>query len=150
MPVPILSDGTPLTFEWLNAVANAINTLELNAEENSDIVVDLKGNTEDSAIKILTGVQKLVVNSAKARGRGSIFRENISYGGSFADAGSVVVVAMVTSTNATAKPVAAGVAVGKVTEKNFEATIQMFDDTEDLPKDNFELRFIAVGKKPAV
>lgn len=148
MPVPILSDGTPLTYEWFNAVANAINTLELNAEENSDIVVDLAGNTEDNPIKILTGVKPLVINSTKARGRGYIYRENIKYGGSFADAGSVVVVAMVTATNATKKPVAAGVAVGKVTEKDFEAVIQMFDDTEDFPTYSFELRFIAVGKKP--
>lgn len=147
MPVPILSDGTPLTFEWLNAVANAINTLELNDENNSNISVKQQGSNDED-ISFVTGKKEITVG-APGRKRGIVSRNNIKFPTAFRD-DDVTVVAMVTSTKNNEKPIAAGVAVGGVTATNFDIVVQLFDDDEKFTKDSFEVRYIAIGKRAII
>lgn len=146
MPVPILSDGVPLTYEWLNAVANAINTIEINYEANSNITIT-GTSSEEKDYKILVGKQAIKLSNAN-KTRNIYYRENIKFSEPFPD-DNVTVVAMVTTTNAnTNKPQPAGVAVGGITATNFDITVQMFDDSEKFKKEDFEVRYIAIGTRP--
>lgn len=147
MPVPILSDGTPLTFEWLNTVANAINSLEADNKNNSNILVS--GYIKDVDVLVVTGTKSISVPATKA---GSIHKiNNIKFPVAFKD-NEVVVVAMVTSIpkNGNNSPKPAGVAVGGITKSNFDAVIQLFDDEAAIKNKSFELKYIAIGKRSIV
>lgn len=143
MPVQTLSDGTPLTYEWFNSIANAINSLEIAQKDNSNITVGgIEGETD---WLVLPGKKQISVRVADKRNQ--IFRQNIKFDRPFRD-DDVYVVAMVTN-GIGAQPIAAGVAVSDVNSKGFDCVIQLFDDDEKFEKTKFELRFIAVGHRPA-
>ena len=143
MPVSLLSDGTPLTFEWLNSIANAINNLEIQNADDGNFA----GFTGTRDIQVVTGKETVVITGAESKGS-KIIKKDIAFPVAFSDK-NVVVVAMVTSTAAKQnnKPIPAGVAVGEITETNFDAAIQLFDDENKFGKVSFELRYIAVGKR---
>jgi len=144
MPVQILSDGTPLTYEWFNRVANAINSLEIAQKDNSNITV---GGTEgETDWLVLPGKTKINIKVGNKRDK--IRKENIKFDKAFRD-DDVYVVAMVTSGNG-AEMIAAGCSIGTVTARSFDVIIQLFDDEEKFEKTNFELRYIAVGHRPFI
>ena len=101
MPVPILSDGTPLTFEWLNSVANAINALEVDNKNNSNVLVS--GYIKDTDVQVVTG--KIDVSVSGTKKGVQINRTGIKFPVAFKD-NDVVVVATVshTPTNNSTKP----------------------------------------------
>lgn len=143
MGVSRLSDGTPLTFEWLNSLADAINKLEaLNKDDGS---FDGLAGKED--IQVLTGSVSVNITGRDTKGS-KVIVKNIKFKNPFSDS-KVVVVAMVTSTAAKQnnKPIPAGVAVGEITQNNFDAAIQLFDDEGKFGKTSFELRYVAIGKR---
>ena len=143
MGVSRLSDGTPLTFEWLNSLADAINKLEaLNSDDGS-----FDGLAGKKDIQVLTGSVPVVITGKDATGS-KIIKKNIQFKNAFSDK-KVVVIAMVTSTAAKQqnKPIPAGVAVGEITETSFDAAIQLFDDEGKFGKVSFDLRYVAIGKR---
>jgi ribosomal protein S24E len=146
MPVPILSDGTPLTFEWLNSVANAINALEVDNKNNSNILVS--GYVKDVDVQVVTGKIDISI-SANKKGI-QVRRENIKFPVSFKDS-EVVVVAMVThSVTGSTKPNPAAVSVDGITATKFNATVQVFDADNDIKNEKFEVKYIAIGKRAIV
>jgi hypothetical protein len=147
MGVPNLSDGTPLTYEWLNQVADAINKLDVNSSDYSN--VKFSGDIKGDNILVLTGTENVTVSAKDASG--SVIRiNNIKFKTAFAD-NTVTVIAMVTSNQAKQndKPIAAGVAVGQVTSNNFDAVIQLFADEAKFGKQKLQLKYVAIGKKQA-
>lgn len=143
MGVSRLSDGTPLTFEWLNSLVDAINNLEaLNKDDGS-----FDGLAGKENIQVLTGSKTVNITGKDATGSKVIIKD-IKFKTPFSDK-NVVVIAMVTSTAAKQnnKPIPAGVAVGEITENNFDAAIQLFDDEGKFGKTSFELRYVAIGKR---
>jgi hypothetical protein len=143
--IPTLSDGTPLTFEWLNLVAQTVNRLD--ASNNDDSNVKFDGDIKGDDILVVTGTVPVVVSAKEATGP-VIKKPNIKFPVTFANA-NVTVIAMVTSTAAKQndKPIAAGVAVGQITANNFDAVIQLFADEADFGKKKFQLKYVAIGKK---
>ena len=143
MGVSRLSDGTPLTFEWLNSLADAINNLEaLNKDDGS-----FDGLAGKENVQVLTGSVPVNITGKDTKG-GKIVLKNIKFKNPFSDK-NIVVIAMVTSTAAKQnnKPIPAGVAVGEITPNNFDASIQLFDDEGKFGKTSFELRYVAIGKR---
>lgn len=144
MGVPNLSDGYPLTYEWLNQVADAINKLDASNQDDSN--VKFAGYVSGDDILVVTGSVDISVGANATR---SVIRQNnIAFPVSFAD-NKVTVIAMVTSIAAKqdAEPVAAGVAIGEVTSTNFDAIIQLFADGARFGKKKLQLRYVAIGKK---
>ena len=146
MSVPNLSDGTPLTFEWLNLVADTINRLDV-AKNNDDSNVKFVGDISGSDVQVLTGSVPIDVTVDKAKA-GTITKNNIKFKTAFADK-NVTVVAMVTSSAAAQNdnPVAAAVSVGQITANNFDAVVQVFADSSAVGKKKLTLKYIAIGKK---
>jgi hypothetical protein len=147
MGVPNLSDGTPLTYEWLNQVADAINKLDVNSSDYSN--VKFAGDIKGDNILVLTGTEDITVSQKDASG--SIIRVNgIKFKTAFLD-NTVTVVAMVTSSQARQndKPTAAGVMIGQVTANSFDAVIQFFADEARFGKKKLQLKYVAIGKKQA-
>lgn len=146
MPVPILSDGTPLTFEWLNSVANAINALEVDNKNNSNILVS--GYVKDTDIQVVTGQIDISISGGKKGVQ--VRRENIKFPVTFGSK-EVVVVAMVTHNPSTStKPNPAAISVDGISETKFNATIQVFDADNDIKNEKFEVKYIAIGKRNIV
>lgn len=145
MGIPNLSDGTPLTFEWLNMVADAINKLDLANNDDSNVKFD--GSVKGDDILVVTGSED--INVAGDTIKGSIIRKNnIKFPVAFLN-NNVTVIAMVTSNQAAQndKPVAAGVAVGDISANGFDAVIQLFADEAKFGKKKFQLKYVAIGKK---
>jgi hypothetical protein len=147
MGVPNLSDGTPLTYEWLNQVADAINKLDVNSSDYSNVKFDGNVNGSKDDILILTGTEEITISAANA-GENVIRINNIKFKVAFAS-NNVTVVAMVTSNQALQNdnPVAAGVAVGQITSNNFDAVIQLFADKAKFGKKKLQLKYVAIGPK---
>lgn len=146
MPVPILSDGTPLTFEWLNTVANAINALEVDNKNNSNILVS--GYTKDVDVQVVTG--KFDINISATKKGVQVRRENVKFPVAFKDS-EVIVVAMVThSVSGSTKPNPAAISVDGITQSKFNATIQVFDADNNIKNEKFEVKYIAIGKRAIV
>jgi hypothetical protein len=147
MGVPNLSDGTPLTYEWLNQVADAINKLDVNSSDYSN--VKFTGDIKGDNILVLTGTEDVTVSQKDASGS-TIRINNIKFKTAFSD-NNVTVVAMVTSNQAKQndKPVAAGVMIEKVTSNGFNAVIQFFADEARFGKKKLQLKYVAIGKKQA-
>lgn len=145
MSVPNLSDGTPLTYEWLNQLADTVNVLYAKEEAEPDIL--FVGDVTGKEIQVVTGSVK--INAAGKNISGSkISSNNIKFKKAFADK-KTIVIAMVTSTAAKQNnaPIPAGVAVGEITETGFDAIIQLFNEEKTLGKVSFELKYVAIGKR---
>lgn len=146
MPVPILSDGTPLTFEWLNSVANAINALEVDNKNNSNVLVS--GYIKDDNVQVVTG--RFEVNVSSTKKGVQLRRENIKFPVTFKDS-EVVVVAMVThSVSTSTKPNPAAISVDGIAKDKFNVTIQVFDADNNIKNEKFEVKYIAIGKRAIV
>lgn len=140
MPVNPLSDGTPLTFEWLNSVAEAINRLEIQNADDSN--VKFVGDVNGQDVQIETGTA--TVNATKGV---KAIESQVAFKTPFRD-NSVTVVAMVTTKDK--KPIAAGIAVGQITSKKFNLVIDLFDDSAAFGKNQkVFVKYVAIGKKQA-
>lgn len=147
MGVPNLSDGTPLTYEWLNSLADAINKLDIASSNDSSSLIKFDGDISGNNILVLTGTEDITVSDKEAKG--SVIRKNnIVFKSAFAD-NNVTVIAMVTSNKEAQndKPIAAGIAVGSITANNFDAVIQLFADEAKFGKKKLQLKYVAIGKK---
>jgi hypothetical protein len=137
-----LSDGTPLTYEWLNSLANAINKVVLENEDDSN--VKFAGDIAGEDVLIVTGTEK--IESGSKNFGGSKVTKNITFTPTFAE-GPVTVIAMVTSDKRDDNPVPAAVSVGTVTSTTFDAVIQLFDGSGKFAKNTLTLKYVAIGKK---
>lgn len=147
MPVPILSDGTPLTFEWLNSVASAINSLEIDNKNNSNVLVS--GYIKDTDVQVVTGKVEVTVSGTKKGVQ--INKTGIKFPVAFKDA-DVVVVATVSHNPSAAntKPNPAAISIGGITKNKFDAHIQVFDADNNIKNEKFEIKYIAIGKRAIV
>jgi hypothetical protein len=143
-----LSDGTPLTYEWLNSLANAINKVALENEDDSNVkFVGVGNNGQD--VQVILG--SVTIESGSKKNTGSkILQNNIKFPVAF-DNDDVSVFATITSVGAKQQDnaVPAAVSVGQITFSNFDAVIQLFDGSGKFGKSTLELKYIAVGKKQA-
>ena len=143
MGVPNLSDGVPLTYEWLNQVADAINKIEIQNSDDSNVKFVGKINGQD--IQVLTGSHSVDVPSSQAKGTAYKISD-IKFEKPFAEKPWVVATVYSTTDNTA---LAAGISLANATEINFDATVQMFSDAGNLKTKKFQIRYIAVGKKQA-
>jgi hypothetical protein len=142
-----LSDGTPLTYEWLNSLANAINKVALENEDDSN--VKFVGDISGEDILIITG--SVIIDSGSKKNTGSkILQNNIKFPQAFADS-NVSIFATITSNGVKQhdNAVPAAVSVGEITASNFDAVIQLFDGSGKFGKSTLELKYVAIGKKQA-
>lgn len=144
MGVPNLSDGVPLTYEWLNQIADAINKLEVQNSDDSN--VKFVGKITGQDIQVLTGEERIEVTGTQKAGA-SYKINNIEFSVPFLEAPTVI--AMVQSSTKTKDDIgfAAGVVVGNITNINFDAVVQLFNDSSNLTNKKFYIKYIAIGKK---
>lgn len=144
--INLLTDGTPLTFEWLNSLADAIN--QLSAQNADDSNVQFIGDVEGQDVLVVTGTQTVNIQKESAKGS-QITVNNIQFKNAFKDS-NVVVVAMVTSKASTGAtpPKPAGITVTEITSTNFNAVVQLFDEQQKFGKIKFDIKYVAIGKKP--
>lgn len=147
MPIQILSDGTPLTFEWLNNVAQTLNTLVEQNKDDSN--VKFVGDVNGENVMVATGTKDVVVSTTASKGS-KVSVPNILFPSAFKDS-KVTVIAMVT-TNAIGgytTPSPAGVTVSDITSNGFNAVVQLFDEDKKFGTVKFQIKYVAIGKKPA-
>jgi hypothetical protein len=141
-----LSSSQPLTYEWLNSLADAINKVTLTNEDDSNVKFDGLVLGED--VLVVTGEEQIEYN-AKSAGSTKI-QKNISFNTSFLD-NNIVVVATITAVEyqQTDTPIPAAVAVGEINKTSFDAAIKFFNDSGKFTKGKLVLRYVAIGKRAA-
>jgi hypothetical protein len=148
MPVPQLSDGTPITYDWFNAVSKSISDIEAKLKADETFVLFGESSADSANVQVVTASQAINVKGAAAQK--SLYEFTVNFPKKFID-NKVVVVAMVTTTpDANKKIKPAGVAVGNITSTSFKAVIQLFEDEAKLGTIKLELRYIAIGKREQV
>lgn len=142
-----LSDGTPITYEWLNSLANAINKVVLENEDDSNVKFVGVGDAGGENVQVVLGSVTIESGSKKTAGS-KILQNNIEFPVSFADS-NVTVLATITSNGAKQhdNAVPAAVSVGEITSATFDAAIQLFDGSGKFGKGTLELKYVAIGKK---
>jgi hypothetical protein len=140
MGVPNLSDGNPLSYEWLNQVADAINKLEVQNSDDSN--VKFVGLISGQDVQVLTGSKKVNITAD-----GVQFQvPNIKF-----DTPFVVAIVQTTTSNDDAFPAAVG--ISNITATEFDAVVQTFTTGKKVlgkKGKSFNIRYIAVGKKQVI
>lgn len=147
-----LSSSQPLTYEWLNSLADAINKVTLSNEDDSNVkfVGDTSSTSSISGEDILVQTGSITLDyNAKQAGSTKV-QKNITFPASFLNK-EVVVLAMITSVakEQNDNPIPAAVAVGEITENSFDAVVKFFNDSGKFAKGALQLRYVAIGKRAA-
>lgn len=141
MGVSNLSDGTPLTYEWLNQLADAINKLEVQNSDDSN--VKFVGLVEGDDVQVETGEV-----SFKFGDEIQIQKPNITFKYAFAEPPAVFASVYKKNINFDlAYPAAIG--ISNITATNFDAVVQTFKVGKTILKkgDTGYIRYVAIGKK---
>ena len=150
-----LSDGQPITFEWLNSLVSEINSLksDLAANTKADRANRLRPITYAGDAINTAGKIKVIADQHKvgdAKGGKAAFNAQVSFpGNGFKDA-SVIVVATTDMPKGKSGKAAEqlAVSVANVTKKGFTCTVTPID-SESLSKgQDVFINYIAVGDAP--
>jgi hypothetical protein len=148
-----LSDGIPVTTEWLNGLVEEINALKNNQSSNntgsaaaSKIIEFIgPGLQGSSSIQVLTGVIN-GLSTAKA----DVFEADVNFSVPFADK-NVFIVCTPTFPSVgkrKGKPSKAAASVCAITESSFKLTVMLVDDDDQFTgSKQVSINYIAIGKK---
>ena len=149
-----LSDGQPITFEWLNTIVSEINSLksDLAANTKADRANRLRpityaGDAINSAGKIKVIADQHTLGTVGRTVRGSFNAEVKFPGNGFKDA-SVIVVATVDMAKTKTSAEQAAVSVANVTKTGFYCTVVPIDSESFVNKQAVIINYIAVGDAP--
>lgn len=142
MGVPNLSDGNPLSYEWLNQVADAINKLEVQNSDDSN--VKFVGLIKGQDVQVLTGSKKVNITADGVQ----FPVPNIKFDTPFESAPFVLASIYTTQGEDLSFPAAVG--ISDITSTEFDAIVQVFASGKKvLGKKGkfFFIRYVAIGKK---
>lgn len=142
MGVPNLSDGNPLSYEWLNQVADAINKLEVQNSDDSN--VKFVGLIKGQDVQVLTGSKKVNINADGVQ----FPVPNIKFDTPFESAPFVIATVYTTAKNDASYPAAVG--ISNITATEFDAVVQTFKAGKLVlgqKGKSFFIRYVAIGKK---
>jgi len=155
MPVSRLTDGLPITTEWLNSLADEINSITSSSSSSTQASstgvnqIDILGKFFANTTRPLQIVADRVTVTATA---GTDVAElSPVFQSPFAD-NNVIVVAtpsFVSAGDRLGKPFKASASVGKITSKGFLCSVSLVSDTMEYNKGKEVIvDYIAIGKKP--
>jgi hypothetical protein len=149
-----LSDGIPVTTEWLNNLVDEINVLR-NGGGNSGgqnstaaaTVVDFfgPGLSGSSSIQVLTGTVTGQVTASA-----DVFEADVNFAVPFADANVFVVCTptFASTGSRNGKPAKAAASVCSVTDSLFKLAVMLVDDgNQTAGSKQVTVNYIAIGKK---
>lgn len=152
MPQP-LSDGQPITFEWLNSLASEIESLktDLAANTKADSENRLRPITYSGDAIASAGKIKVIADQQKvgdARSGKAAFNAYVDFpGNGFKDA-SVVVVATADMKKTKTSAEQLAVSVANVTKNGFTCTVTPIDSESLKAGQDVVINYIAVGDAP--
>ena len=145
-----LSDGMPITTEWLNQLVTEINDLKNNSSSSSSStgaaqkVIEfygpgLSGNT---AVQVQTGTFSTTAPAAQKTVEG-----NVNFPVPFAD-NNVFIVTTPSFPDPNGRPAKASASVAGVNASSFKITVMLVTDTDSFGADRaVSVNYIAIGKK---
>lgn len=151
MPQP-LSDGQPITFEWLNSLASEIESLKTELEANSaddktrhrPVIYSGDAIAKAGKIKVIADQQKV----GDARSGKAAFNAYVDFpGNGFKDA-SVIVVATADMKKTKTSAEQLAVSVANVTKDGFTCTVTPIDAESLKAGQDVVINYIAVGDAP--
>ncbi len=155
MAVSRLTDGLPVTFEWLNSLVEEINALSAKvgvSSSGSSVStidnIDVMGSFFNSTTRTIQIIAEEWTGTATA-GRAT-FEDTVKFNPGFADNNVIVVVTAAFVSNGTRKgrPFKASASVGGIDKNKFELTVSLVEDDMDFNKGKqVVVNYIAIGKK---
>ena len=147
-----LSDGQPITFEWLNTLVREVNSLrtDLTANNKADLArvrpIVFAGDAIASAGKIKVIVDQQKIGDAKKTKEA--FNNYVDFpGNGFKDA-SVIVVATADMRKSKTAAEQCAVSVANVTKNGFTCTVTPIDGEALKAGQDVFINYIAVGDAP--
>lgn len=156
MGVSRLTDGLPITTEWLNSLVDEIArvgaavTGTQSAESVAD-VIDVQGQFFKSTTRPIQILAERITGQASA-GSGE-YEHDIVFSPAFADNNVLVVatpsfVSESTTSGRGGRPFKASASVGAITSKGCKLTVTLVDDEQTFNKGkNVVVNYIAIGKR---
>ena len=145
-----LSDGMPITTEWLNQLVAEINELKNSNSSSSSSsqaaqrVVEFYGPglAGNSAIQVQTGSFSTQAAAAQA-----LVEASVNFPIPFAD-NNVFLVATPTFSDSTGRPARSSVSVSNIRAGSFKMTVMLVNDRDAFTADKtVTVNYIAIGKK---
>ena len=143
-----LTDGLPITTEWLNSLVDAINDLTPTSSDSSAIrpvVYTGAALGTSGSLQIEAGE-----HTGTATTGASTYEATVSFNTPFKDNNAIVVVTSTFVSQGTRKnrPFKAACSVGLVTNSKFECSVILTDDDMDFSKGkSVTFNYIAIGKR---
>jgi hypothetical protein len=146
-----LTDGLPITTEWLNSLVDAINDIQGtdNSSGTSGAISHMGiTNSQGNNLIIESGVHTGQVSSAE------VYESTVEFRSAFADSDIVVVttpsfVSSSTNSGRYLLPFKAYTSVGSITKTNFKLSAFLGnDDSTFSAGKTIIVNYIAIGKKP--
>jgi hypothetical protein len=148
-----LSDGIPVTTEWLNGLVEEINAIKNSIPSSStgsaaaSKIIEFigPGLQGSSSIQVLTGVIN-GLSTAKA----DVFEADVNFSVPFADKNVFIVCTPTFPSVGTrkGKPSKAAASVCAITDSSFKLTVMLVDDDDQFTgSKQVSINYIAIGKK---
>ena len=154
MAVSRITDGLPITYEWLNSIVEEINALSAKSVGSSGSSVSTVDNIDvmGSFFNATTRTIQIIADqwSGTATAGRATFEDTISFSPAFADNNVIVVATPAFVSNGTRKgrPFKSSASVGGIDKNKFELTVSLVEDDMDFNKGKqVVINYIAIGKK---
>lgn len=154
MPVSRLTDGLPITTEWLNSLADEINLLSVPAAGNGQVGISSTSQVSVAGKYFSNTTRPIQILAdrvtATAVGGSNIAELSPVFQTPFADNDVIVVATPSFVSNGTrkGKPFKAAASVGKITSKGFLLSVVLVHDDQDYNAGKEVIvDYIAIGKK---
>lgn len=149
MAVSRLTDGLPITTEWLNSIVDEINNLKGGTgTATSGNVVEFVGTFFSSTTRPIQVVADRV--TGVAAGGELTFETSVVFPNSFGDSNVIVVAtpSFISTTDRLGKPVKASASVGQIASTGFLLTVSFVEDSNTYTAGKqVTVDYIAIGKK---
>lgn len=151
MPVSRLTDGLPITTEWLNSIVDEINNItgkSPTSSSNGGDIVDVIGNFFSSSERPIQIVADRLTGTSS--GGEVTFESSVVFPTAFADSNVIVVAtpSFVSTTDRVGKPVKASASVGAIGSTGFLLTVSFVEDSNTYAAGKqVTVDYIAIGKK---
>lgn len=149
MAVSRLTDGLPITTEWLNSIVDEINNLKGGTgTATSGNVVEFVGTFFSSTTRPIQVVADRV--TGVAAGGELTFEASVVFPNSFGDSNVIVVAtpSFISTTDRLGKPVKASASVGQIASTGFLLTVSFVEDSNTYTAGKqVTVDYIAIGKK---
>lgn len=138
-----LTDGLPISTEWLNSLVDAINDLTPNSSDSSTIRPVIYTGS------VLGPTASLQIEAGKHTGvstqGAAAYEASVSFNTPFKD-NDVVVVVTPTFTNGSGRPYKASCSVSGIDNKKFECSVALSESNPSTSV-NVTFNYIAIGKR---